>query len=72
MAEVLGELGAEDVGARGEKLAQLHRHRTQLLKSLGQALAGTPLPGCAASEEAQGAGRKSGRRGEEGIDLPRR
>ncbi len=50
--EILGDLAAEDVGARRHHLAELDRHRPQPLEHPGHALAGTADPRLAAGEQA--------------------
>ena len=55
-AEVVGELGPEDVGAGGEQLAELDRGGSQRLERAAQPLAGPPTSRRAAGEGAQDGG----------------
>ena len=70
-AQVACELQAEDVGAGGQDLAQLDRHRPQMLKRLAQPLARPALTSVAAGQHLHRAGEGSGPDGQQGIGLAR-
>ena len=69
--QVLGELRAEDVGAGGEKLAELDGHGAKRDEGRGQALARPAVPRLPAGQEAHGAAQVADRRRIEGLVLGR-